>query len=307
MKTLALALALALAPNAFAFTVPQADGFVTDVAGILTAEEERSLEIDLQNYRGETSTEFGILIINSLEGETIADLAVEVGREWGVGSKEHDNGLLLLIAIEDRKLFIATGYGLEGAVPDLAAKQIIEREIVPLFKNGNYYGGITAGVEALKLQIGGEYEALNETPGDMPRFAWIFVAIIAFFVLFVFFVFLAFFIFYQFFIGVFITISPSRSWWEGGFLGGMFGFYFGGLIGLVVLAFIGIVTDFAASMLYIKYKPFREFLKKQKKKRKNREGIWFIVGGGGRGGSSSGGGGGFSGGGFGGGGAGGSW
>ncbi|MDA0376475.1 MAG: TPM domain-containing protein [bacterium] len=298
--TLALALFLTLTPNAYAFDVPKPDGFVTDSAGILSAEEERSLEIDLQNYRGETSNEIAVFIFSSLEGEAIADLAVEVGREWGVGSAQRDNGLLLLVAVEDRKLFIATGYGLEGAVPDLAAKQIIDREIVPQFKDGNYFGGITAGVEALKLQIGGEYEAIDETftPDDMPGVVWILVAVIAFFV---------FFMFYQFFIGVLITISPSRSWWEGGFLGAMFGFFFAGVIGMVVLASIGIATDFAASMLFLKYTPFREFLLKQKKKRKNKEGIWFIGGGGSGRGGSSGGGGGFGGGGFGGGGAGGSW
>lgn len=297
-------IAFIFAPNVYAFDVPQPDGFVTDTAGVLSADEERSLEIDLQNYRGETSNEIAVFIFPSLEGEAIADLAVEVGREWGVGSAQRDNGLLLLISVEDRKLFIATGYGLEGAVPDLAAKQIIDREIVPEFKAGSYYGGITAGVEALKLQIGGEY---NNGEADrwsassnknIPSVFWIFIAVILFFV---------FFMFYQFFIGVLITISPSRSWWEGGFLGAMFGFFFAGVIGMVVLASIGIATDFAASMLYLKYKPFREFLQKQKKKRKNKEGIWFIGGGGSGRGGSSGGGGGFGGGGFGGGGAGGSW
>ena len=298
MRTLFLA--LTLTPNAYAFDVPEADGFVTDIAGVLSANEERSLEIDLQNYKGETSNEIAILIINTLDGEVIADTAVEVGREWGVGSAENDNGLLLLIAIEDRKIFIAVGYGLEGAVPDLAAKQIIDREITPEFKSGNYSGGITAGVAALKSQIGGEYEvsstSISENLDGVPTPLWMILSVFGLFF---------FFMFYQFFIGVLLTISPSRSWWEGGFLGGMFGFFFGGITGLIVLGAAGALTDFLASMLYLKHKPFREFLKKQKKKKKSGEGIW-VIGGGGRGGSS-GGGGGFGGGGFGGGGAGGSW
>ena len=154
-----------------------------------------------------------MFIVNSLEGEAISDVAVEIGREWGVGSAERNNGLLLLIAIEDRKLFIATGYGLEGAVPDLAAKQIIDREIVPEFKSGSYYGGITAGIKALKEQIGGEYEASSTSDTDgVPTPVWIGLSIFGLFF---------FFVFYQFFIGVLITISPSRSWWEGGFLGGI--------------------------------------------------------------------------------------
>ncbi len=298
MRFLLLVLTLALTPNTYAFDVPLADGFVTDSAGILSADQERSLEVDLQNYRGETSNEIAVFIVNSLEGEAISDVAVEIGREWGVGSAERNNGLLLLIAIEDRKLFIATGYGLEGAVPDLAAKQIIDREIVPEFKSGSYYGGITAGIKALKEQIGGEYEASSTSDTDgVPTPVWIGLSIFGLFF---------FFVFYQFFIGVLITISPSRSWWEGGILGGIFGFFFGGFIGMIVLAAIGAGTDFLASMLYLKYKPFREFLKKQKKKMKNREGVWFIGGGRG-GGGSSGGGGSFGGGSFGGGGAGSSW
>lgn len=301
MRTLLLALTLTLplTPSAYAFDIPQPDGFVTDSAEVLSAEHERMLEINLQNYRGETSNEIAVFIFTSLEGEAIGDLAVEVGREWGVGSKENNNGILLLVAVEDRELFIATGYGLEGAVPDLAAKQIIDNEIVPYFREGDYMGGIESGIAALKLQIGGEYnsvEADQWSASSMPQGLWIFIFILAFFI---------FFMFYQFFVGVLITISPSRSWWEGGFLGGMFGFFFLGVTGLIVLGLIGALTDFMASMLYLKHKPFREFLKKQKKKRKNGEGIWVIGGGGGRGGSS--GGGGFSGGGFGGGGAGGGW
>ena len=299
MRFLFLALALTLTPSAYAFDVPSPDGFVTDQASILSADEERSLEIELQNYRGETSNEIAVLIINTLGGEAIADVAVEIGREWGVGSKDNDNGIILLIAIEDRKLFIATGYGLEGAVPDLAAKQIIDREITPEFKSGDYYGGITAGIAALKAQIGGEYEVSDTSMsvGVITKELWIIFSIFGFFF---------FFVIYQLIIGVLITISPSRSWWEGGFLGGMFGFFFGGFTGMLVLAVIGITTDYLASMLYLKYKPFREFLKKQKKKMKNKEGVWFIGGGGG-GSGGSGGGGGFSGGSFGGGGAGGSW
>ncbi|MBT4600542.1 MAG: hypothetical protein HOG89_05775 [Candidatus Peribacter sp.] len=298
MRYFLLSLALAVSSNVYAFDIPQPDGFVTDSAGVLSAEEERSLEIDLQNYRGETSNEIAVFTITSLEGEDIGDLAFTVGREWGVGNKETNNGILLLIAVEDHELFIATGYGLEGAVPDLAAKQIIDNEIVPYFKNDDYIGGILSGVEALKLQIGGEYVAPQSPTGfdRIPSELWVFVSIFGFFI---------FFMFYQFLVGVLITISPSRSWWEGGFIGGMFGFFFFGFVGFLVIGLIGALTDFTASMLYLKCTPFREFLKKQKKKRKNKEGIWMIGGGGGRGGSS--GGGGFGGGSFGGGGAGGSW
>lgn len=297
-----------LASNVYAFDIPPADGFVTDVAGVLSASQEQALEINLQNYKGETSNEIGIFIINSLEGEAISELAVEVGREWGVGSKENDNGILLLIAIEDRELFIATGYGLEGAVPDLAAKQIIDDEIVPQFKGGDYNAGIEAGIFALKQQIGGEYEGkgvLQELnlEYDLPWPFAIIIFAVGFFI---------FFAFFQFFVGILVTLSPSRSWWEGVFLGGMFGFFFAGLGGMLSLALLGGITDFFASLIFAKSKRYQKFIKKQKKNMKNKKGMWFIGGGrggrGGRGGGGSGGGGGgFSGGSFGGGGAGGSW
>lgn len=294
--------ALFFATHTFAFSIPQPDGFVTDSANVLTAQQERSLEIDLQNYRGETSNEIAVLIVPSLDGEDIADTAVQVGREWGVGSKDNENGILLLIAVEDRQVFIAVGYGLEGAVPDLAAKQIIEREITPQFKEGKYFEGIEAGIAALKAQIGGEYTAANSTDtevSDMLVAAAIPLVFIAVFVLFM---------LYKFFIGMLVTISPSASWWEGAFLGGMFGFFFGGVMGLIGLAFVGGFIDFLVSTIFAKSQRYRTFIEKAKKKMKTKKGGWFIGGGkGGGGGFGGGGGGGFGGGSFGGGGAGGRW
>ncbi len=291
------------ASTTYAYSVPDANGYVTDMPSVLTAEEEKSLEFDLQNYRGQTSNEIAVLILDALQGEDISDVAVEVGRAWGVGSKEHDNGVLLLIAIEDRKMFMAVGYGLEGALPDLAAKSIIENEITPHFKSGDYYEGILAGVGAIKAQIAGEYTAPQDEDLQFNNFeaGW-FVVIILFIS------FLVFFVFYQFVVGFLVTIAPSKSWWEGAFLGGLFGFFFGGFAGLIVVSIIGAITDLIASSLYVHNSLFRTFLQRMKKKYgKGGIGGWFIGGGRGGSGGSSGGGGGFGGGSFGGGGAGGSW
>src|SRR3989344_7132494 len=154
------ALALFLwASSAFAFPIPVNDGFMTDAAGVLSADEEAGIENILSDYREATSNEIAVLILPSLDGADIADRAGGRGRAWGIGTGENDNGILLLIAHEDRKLFLATGYGLEGAVPDIVAKGIIEKDIVPHFRDGNYAAGILAGVQALRMHIGGEYTA----------------------------------------------------------------------------------------------------------------------------------------------------
>lgn len=263
--------------TAYALNLPSYDGFVTDLAGVLTSSQKQNLESSLEAYRQETSNEIAVLIVPSLEGEVIADLAVEVGREWGIGTEEHNNGILLLIAIEDRELFIATGYGLEGAVPDIVAKGIIDEEIVPQFRNGDYYAGVQAGIEALKKHIGGEYTADRySSSGSSSDWSgiWIFIVII----------------------GVQIlaaVLGSTKSWWMGGVVGGVFGIIItlvkGWWVLIPLLVIVGLIFDFIVSKM---------------PKGKGRGGRSFWSGGG-RGGS--GGFGGFSGGSFGGGGAGGSW
>ena len=114
-------LATLVIPFALAFEVPPNDGFVTDTAGVLTEDQEADLEQKLQIYREQTSNEIAILIVDSLKGEVIADVAVQIGRAWGIGTKDNDNGILLLMAYQEREIFLGTGYGLEGAVPDIVA------------------------------------------------------------------------------------------------------------------------------------------------------------------------------------------
>lgn len=310
-RLLLTALACIVPSVCSAFAVPSPEGFVLDQVGVLSTEQEQQLETELQQYKIQTTNEIGVLVIASLQGEVIANLAVEVGRSWGIGSKQRDNGILLLVAIEDRELFIATGYGMEGAVPDLAAKRIIDDVIVPLFKQGNYPAGISAGIAALQERIGGEYTAVSQFAGGTSNallsvsdvagaasgLPWPIILLgiaIGCFILFC---------FSRFVLGFLVTLSPSRSWWEGVFIGGMFGFFFLGFSGLLVAGVLGGLIDFFVSLLFVKSKRYQTFIKKQKKNMKNAEGMWIGTGGG-----RGGGGGGFSGGGgFGGGGAGGGW
>jgi len=263
---------------ALAFEIPPNDGFVTDAAGVLSTAEEKQIEDILSAYRSETSNEIAVLIVDSLDGESLADTAVEIGREWGIGTEENDNGILFFIAYNDRELFLATGYGLEGAVPDIVAKGIIDDEIVPHFRDGDYAAGILAGIDALKKHIGGEYTADRYTSSDneSPLIGWVFF--IGFVLL-------------QILISIF---AKTKSWWLGGVVGAVLGIIlvliFSWWIVVPILTAIGLLLDYIVS--------------KMPKKRSRRGGWWS---GGGRGGSSGGGFGGFSGGSFGGGGAGGGW
>ena len=280
-RLLAIAALTRVALPAFAYTPPPNDGFVTDAIGLLSPSEEQALEADLQAYAQETSNEIAILIVNDLQGEDIAEASVDVGRSWGVGGEQNDNGLLIFFkqspTLGDREIFIATGYGLEGAVPDLVAKGVIEEDIIPRFRDGEYALGFAEGIEALKKHIGGEYTADRYARSDDG--AWPFLIFIAFVL----------------FDAVAAFLGRTKSWWFGGILGGVFGVILTAMyawwISIPVLVAIGLVLDFVLSQSGYGTK---------RRGRGGRGGFW----GGGFGGGGSGGVGGFGGGSFGGGGAG---
>ncbi len=148
LKSLSLGLVgLFLFANiASAFDVPSHDGFVTDLASVLSDQEKQQLETQIKTTEEATTAEIAVLTIPSLEGADIAQYATAVGQEWGVGKDDRDNGVLILIAVEDRKFFIATGYGVEGILPDIRAKQIGDSNFPVYFRKGDYAGGITAAL-----------------------------------------------------------------------------------------------------------------------------------------------------------------
>lgn len=131
--------------------------YVTDEAGVLSQSDKETLENKLYAFEQSTSNQVVVYIVNSLNGESLEDLSYEIAEKNGIGQKGKDNGVLLFIAISDRKLRIEVGYGLEGALPDALADQIIRKEITPSFKQGKYYEGINAGVDAIIKATKGEY------------------------------------------------------------------------------------------------------------------------------------------------------
>lgn len=138
---------------------PTPDSLVTDRTGTLTLYQRAELESKLVAYDDSTSNQIAVVIIPTTGPYTVDEVALEIGREWGVGNKKINNGIVILVAKNDRKVKIEVGYGLEGAIPDITAKSIIDNYIVPNFKAENYYRGLDEGTNALIKAAEGEYKA----------------------------------------------------------------------------------------------------------------------------------------------------
>jgi len=150
---------LCLAGPAAALDIPPASGYVVDQAGLLTPASRQQLERFLADFDRSDSTQIAVLTIPSLEGEDLAEYSLRVAMAWGIGRKGHDNGALLLVAHQDRRMRIEVGYGLEGELTDLLAGRIIDNEIAPRFRQGDFNGGILAGVQGMVDAVRGLYQA----------------------------------------------------------------------------------------------------------------------------------------------------
>ena len=137
-----------------------AEGLVVDQTNTLTPEQQATLRQKLIAYDNSTSNQIAIVIIQSLKGNSIEDVALQIGRDWGVGGQaEKDNGVVILVAKDDHKMRIEVGYGLEGAVTDYVASSIIQNTLTPNFKEGNYYRGLTEAVDEIIKAAEGRYTA----------------------------------------------------------------------------------------------------------------------------------------------------
>ncbi|MCF6203237.1 MAG: YgcG family protein [Methylococcaceae bacterium] len=136
--------------------IPQLLSPVTDLTGTLSRSQKQRLEQNLLQFESSEGSQLAILIVHSTQPESIEQYAFRVAEQWKLGRKEVDDGVLLLVAKNDRKLRIEVGYGLEGAIPDAIAKRVISDIITPYFKIGDFYGGISSGAEQLTKLIIGE-------------------------------------------------------------------------------------------------------------------------------------------------------
>ena len=286
-----IALLLGAAGTASALAVPPApplDRPIVDQTGTLTSEQQTALADQIAASRKEKDYQIGILIISTLEDRDLEGYSLDVARTWGIGEKTKNNGVLLVIAKDDRRLRIEVGSGLEGDLTDAQSGRIITQIITPKFKQGDYYGGISDGVRAIHEAVMGRAPATQPAPsgGDIGSL----IMNLGFFLLW----------------GVVwlgSILARSKSWWAGGVIGGIVGLLIAGVAGWAVWALL-LLVGLVLSGLGLDWLVSRNFY--QRTARGDKPSWWAggtYFGGGG----SSGGGGSFGGGGFSGGGASGSW
>lgn len=276
-------LILSLSSSAHALDVPKLQGYVNDYAVMISPSAQAELENELKTFEQTDSTQIVILTIPSLEGEVIEDFSIKVADSWKIGQAGKDNGIIFIVAKQDRKMRIEAGRGLEGKLTDLMAGRIIDLVVKPRFKRGDFDGGFIAGVSALIDTTRGEFKADgNHRPQKHERSSQILTFLI--------------------FGGIILLVLGSFSRILGG-LGGAVGLplfmsLMGlplGLVTLLILAILGLGAGLFLPVIFSSGRHGRS------------GGFWY--GGGGYSGSGGGFGGGFSGGGggFGGGGASGGW
>ena len=165
---LLLATAILAAAAAFALEVPPAPlGRVSDFAGLLSPGDRQRIEARLEAIETANSNQFAVAIFRSLEGDSLEDFSIRLADAWKVGHKGRDNGLLLLLFLDDRQVRIEVGKGLEGAVTDALSGRVIREVLAPRFREGDFAGGILAAVDALDAASRGEFTALPRS-GSSP-------------------------------------------------------------------------------------------------------------------------------------------
>lgn len=158
---------------------------VTDYTGTLSSSEINALENKLVAFDDSTSSQIAVVIIKTLDGYEVAEYAVGIAEKWGIGRDGKDNGIMVLVAMDDRKMTIQTGYGMEGALPDAIAKRIIENDMKPAFKSGNYYEGLDKAADNIISYTKGEYtgERNNAKGEQFPYWIifWVILIMVAIF------------------------------------------------------------------------------------------------------------------------------
>jgi uncharacterized protein len=171
---------------------PQPPRLVNDFAGILSSSDVERLEQKLVAFNDSTSTQIAIVIVNDLQGYDRSDFAIKVASDWGLGQKGLNSGVLVLIKPKTQDsnglAFITTGYGIEGIIPDLTCADIVDREMIPKFRKGDYYGGIDAGTNVIMALASKEFTAADykgkgvspkaAIPGGLIFFIIIFIIIV---------------------------------------------------------------------------------------------------------------------------------
>lgn len=229
------------ASNTITYPEPK---YVSDYANVLTAEEVQSLTDRVLTFKQETSNEIAILIVPTTEPETIEEYGIHVADKWKIGKKDKDNGVLFTIAVEDHKMRLDIGRGLEGAIPDISTVKILNTYARPEFKQDNYYKGINDSLDVIEGAAKGEFNVADlsgsssesrETDKNISFFIYFAVIIFSLFIKY---------------------MASTKSWWLGGVVGAVAAFSISllvsaGIIGALIFAVIfgafGLLLDYIIS------------------------------------------------------------
>ncbi len=157
---------------------PTLSGRVVDEASLMSRKQAHQLTQQLAAFEKRSGIQLVVVSVDSLDGETIEEYGYQLGRHWGIGQKGKNNGVLLLIAQDERKVRIEVGYGLEGALPDAIAANIIHGRILPAFKRGDMVAGIMAGSQSIMKALAGEYQPVEQPKDDKSGGFWLFVLMV---------------------------------------------------------------------------------------------------------------------------------
>jgi uncharacterized protein len=163
---------------------PNPPRLVNDFANVMSADERAQLERKLVAFDDSTSNQIAIVTLRTLNGFPIEEYALRTLRDWGIGNARTNNGVLIVAAIDDRKVRIETGYGLEGAIPDITASAIIRNDIAPSFRDGNYFEGFSRATESIIQAAAGEYKAPRERATGGPGMGGLVLAAIVLIIIF---------------------------------------------------------------------------------------------------------------------------
>ncbi|MFC1627058.1 TPM domain-containing protein [Patescibacteria group bacterium] len=220
-------------------TYPAPTGYVNDFASVISSDTKQELETNLTQFEADTDYQVSVVTLTSLEEDVIENVAVDLFEQWGIGQKDKDNGVLLLIAVDDRAMRIEVGYGAEAVLTDSRSGNIIRTVIAPEFKQDDYDAGISKGVEAIKQVLVKDptlfdAQTTESTTDEDPFGAFIFGAIILIYIS-------AFF-------------AKSKRFWPGGVVGAFIGFIFSAITGAILLGLFGLFLDYVLSKNYKKRK-----------------------------------------------------
>jgi uncharacterized protein len=255
----------------FGFVVPEKPtSFVSDFANILQTDQKVNLENKLLEIERQTTNEIAVVIIDSLDGDSIENVSQAIFDRWKIGKKGKDNGVLILISINDRTMRIQTGYGVEGVLTDLQTKYIQDEVMAPAFREGKYFEGLVNATDKISQSLSGlnivpEGYNSNSSKGFKFDFAWLI------------------FIFFGLLQWIISVLAKSKSFWGGGVLAGVIILIVMLVIGtfsiffFVVVVLLGLLIDFLVSRAYQNHKDSG-----------GKNPPWFMGGGFGGGGGSSG-------------------